>query len=892
MKFSKLFSLLRRVTRTSPARQSVRLSLEAFEDRCVPSTFNWFQNVDGDFNDASKWRDQNGNPGVPGPNDDASIGSSSITVTSSVNNTVRSLRSSARLTLTGGIFSVGDTINSSTLGELVINGGAMFQVTAGMTSLNGGTADLGNFNVASGATLNFTSGTHHLNGATTLGGQGHYVLNGGELTVDTTVAAPQNFQLAGGTLDGSGTFLVDNVMMTWTGGGMGGTGLTQITATATLSISGANEKELDARTLQTDGTVTYTGGGQFRTDDAAQINNNGTWTLDGNERFANGPNPTATFSNAGMFIQHTGLGTTQVNIRFDNLGGLEVGSGTLEMNGGGFSSGTFTVDPGTTLLFGGGTETLSSGVAFPGSGLTRVDGGTLLVNTPVSMVAFSLVSGTLGGTDTLTVSGTLTWTGGAMTGTGSTVIPGTASLGISGANEKELDARTLETDGTVTFTGGGQLRTDDSPQINNNGTWAINGNERFANGPNPTAIFSNAGAFLQNTGPGTTQINIRFDNLGGLEVGSGTLQMNGGGFSSGTFTVDAGTTLQFDGGTQTLSSGVTFVGNGVTRVDGGSLLVEAPVSAPNFSLGGGTLGGTDTLTVSGAFTWTGGTMADTGATVIANTGTLSISGANDKELDARTLETDGTTTLTGAGQFRTDDAPQINNNGTWTINGNERFVNGPNPTATFSNAGTLTQASGPGTTVINILVNNSGMLNLNSGTLQLARGGYSTGAFNALAGTTLQFTGGTQTLTTGASLPSAGLTQVTSGGGLIIDTMVSVQSFGLINGTVEITANGILNVGGNYDQTVNGTLVIDLGGTSPGAGYGQLNVAGTANLAGNLSVNLVNDYAPVVGDSFRVLTFGARNGDFGRKDLPSLGTGRRMDAAYDAGGLTLAVVSA
>jgi hypothetical protein len=40
-------------------RRTFRPALECLEGRWLPSTFTWFQNVDGSFNDPTKWHDQN-----------------------------------------------------------------------------------------------------------------------------------------------------------------------------------------------------------------------------------------------------------------------------------------------------------------------------------------------------------------------------------------------------------------------------------------------------------------------------------------------------------------------------------------------------------------------------------------------------------------------------------------------------------------------------------------------------------------------------------------------------------------------------------------------------------------------------------------------------------------
>jgi hypothetical protein len=44
--------------------------------------------------------------------------------------------------------------------------------------------------------------------------------------------------------------------------------------------------------------------------------------------------------------------------------------------------------------------------------------------------------------------------------------------------------------------------------------------------------------------------------------------------------------------------------------------------------------------------------------------------------------------------------------------------------------------------------------------------------------------------------------------------------------------------------------------------FGQLQVHGTANLGGTLALTPVNGYTPTTGDSFAILTYATRGGDF------------------------------
>jgi hypothetical protein len=63
--------------------------------------------------------------------------------------------------------------------------------------------------------------------------------------------------------------------------------------------------------------------------------------------------------------------------------------------------------------------------------------------------------------------------------------------------------------------------------------------------------------------------------------------------------------------------------------------------------------------------------------------------------------------------------------------------------------------------------------------------------------------------------------------------------------------------------------------------------AGTINLNGTLNVSLINGFAPVFGNSFQVLTFASRTGDFATINGLDLGTGLRLIPVYDGSSLTL-----
>jgi hypothetical protein len=64
---------------------------------------------------------------------------------------------------------------------------------------------------------------------------------------------------------------------------------------------------------------------------------------------------------------------------------------------------------------------------------------------------------------------------------------------------------------------------------------------------------------------------------------------------------------------------------------------------------------------------------------------------------------------------------------------------------------------------------------------------------------------------------------------------------------------------------------VQLGGAPPAGPAGLLAVTGTANLGGTLVLTPTGGYTPTTGDSFAVLTYRARGGDFADDPPPGFG---------------------
>jgi RHS repeat-associated protein len=530
---------------------------------------------------------------------------------------------------------------------------------------------------------------------------------------------------ASGTLTGAGALTVTGAL-NWTGGTMSGAGTTTVAAGGQLNLSG--NPYLSSRMLTNAGTATYSlipgSFTLFSMDDSATFDNlaGATFTIAGDVPLVAGGTAPEAFNNAGTLIRTGGTATGEARfsgIALNNAGSVQVQLGTLDLAGGGDSTGSFTVAAGATLTFdSGGTQTLEAASQVDGAGTvhflggtahikgaydlatagtTLIDGGTADFSsaTPATVPELTLQGGTLTGTGNVVVTGALNWTDGIMSGTGTTTVAASGQLNLSGT--LSLDSRTLVNAGLATWSGDGP---NDGVFVNNFGTnqsgatidnlagasFTIAGDlPLYAYGTAPVA-FNNAGTLIRNDGTATgaaTFSGVALNDSGVVRVQSGTLDLAGGGDSTGSFSVSSGATLTFDtGGTSTLEAAsqvggagtVHFLGgtahilgtydlgnSGHTLIDGGTADFSgaAQVTLPQLQLADGTLTGSDNVIVTGTFDWTGGTMSGAGTTTVAAGGQLNLSGT--LFLDSRTLINAGVATWSGDGP---NDGLYVNYTGT------------------------------------------------------------------------------------------------------------------------------------------------------------------------------------------------------------------------------------
>ncbi len=469
-------------------------------------------------------------------------------------------------------------------------------------------------------------------------------------------------------------------------------------------------------------------------------------------------------------------------------------------------------------------------------------GGRLSIsNTSQINNVFTLNGGELAGPGDLNLSGAINWLSGFMSGAGRTFANGGMSIG--GAGDHSLNCRTLNNAGTATWTGTGNIYAYNGAVFNNlaGATFDVQNNEFFGAYCCSDATFNNAGTFRKSAGAGTTTINynIVFNNSGTVDVQSGTLALGGGGTSSSTLNIATGAALSFTGNYR-LSAGTSVTGAGFAHVAGRDLMVNGAVSAQNVELNSGTLDGGGTLTVTNVFSWTGGTMQGAGATNLAAGASLNIASTSDTYLNGRTLNNAGTATWTGTGYVNADNGAVFNNlaGATFDVQNNAFFgayccsVSG----ATFNNAGTFRKSAGSGTTTfgVNIAFNNTGTVNVQTGTLNFTGGAtFNDGSMFTGAGLT-RMTGGTFTLSGNISSQNLEFASGTLGGSSTISGTFPWTGGTMSAGTLTMTTGSTLTISGSGDHLLNGRTLNNAGTatwTDSGDIYGY-NGAAFNNLAG------------------------------------------------------------
>ena len=439
------------------------------------------------------------------------------------------------LTFSGTIANGTRTLTVTGAGDTLISG-VIGNGSGGITKTGAGTLTLTAANTYTGGTT-ITTGVLNIQNNSALGtaGTGTTVAAGGALQLQNNITVTGEALTLNGTgIASDGALRNISGNNTWTGAVTLGSnpgamiqsdaGLLTISGgitgnTRTLTVQGAGDTTLSGVIATTSGGITKNDGG------------------------------TLTLTRANTFTGATTINGGTVSIGADNNLGTAPGAATankLVFNGGTLgTTATFTLSAnrGTTLNAGGGTfdtaagTTLTyNGIIAGTGGLTKADGGTLVL-------------------------------GGANTYTGATTLNG-GVLSINADNRLGTAPGSVTADQLVF--NGGTLATTANMALNANRSVTLNaggGTLDVATGTTLTfsSTISGGGSMIK-LGAGILQLGASTSMSGEFQLGAGTFALNGFNFSAGTLHITGNTTLDFG------NSAASFLNVNNLIVDAGVLL--------------------------------------------------------------------------------------------------------------------------------------------------------------------------------------------------------------------------------------------------------------------------------------------------------------------------------
>ncbi len=756
-------------------------------------------------------------------------------------------------------------------GTLILNAENTY---TGGTTISGGTLvatnveALGTGDVTDNAVLELNTGGTFDNA---ISGIGQVVKSG-----DETLMLSGTNTYSGGTLISGGTLVASNVEALGTGdvtndavlelntsgdfdNAISGSGQVEKSGDGTLTLSGSNT--YTGGTLISGGTLVASnvealGTGDVTNDAVLELNTGGTFdnAISGSGQVVKSGDDALTLSGANSYTGGTLIsGGTLIASNVEALGSGDVtDNATLALNTGGTFDNAIS-GSGQVVKSGDDVLTLSGANSY--SGGTLISDGTLVASNVEALGSGDVTNDAVlelntGGTFDNTISGS-----------GLVVKSGDGALTLSGANS--YSGGTLISDGTliagrVDVLGSGDVTDDATLELNTGGTFdnAISGSGQVVKSGDKMLTLSGANSYSGGTliSDGTL-VASNVEALGTGDVtNNATLELNTGGDFTNNIS-GSGQVVKSGDDTLTLSGANSYTGG--TTISGGTL-VATNVEA----LGSGDVTNNAVLELN-----TGGTfdnaISGSGHVVKSGDKTLTLSGANS--YTGGTTINDGTLVATsvdalGTGDVTDDATLELNTGGDFdnAIGGSGNVVKSGADTLTLSGSNTYTGGTliSDGTLVAsNVDALGTGDVTDNA-TLELNTGG---DFDNAISGRGQVVKSGDKTLTLSGANSYTGGTTI-SGGTLVasnvealgsgdIDNYASLQlnasgQFVTANLTTHDNATTAIGAGSalranTLTQEANSTLAVHLTDSNSGA----IVTADRANLGGTLDITGIGNVA-------------------------------------------------
>ena len=750
------------------------------------------------------------------------------------------------------------------------------------------------------------------------------IINGGTVDLSTTETVDV-LEMNGGSLIGDFDLSVISAF-NWTSGTLSATAANPSITLSSTAISSwtGGDKFLTDRQLFNDGTINWTGGLIHMQDSVIDntATGNWNWTFNGPVESIDRPGGVAALIRNDGVITKSGSsdGEIQNGVDFIGAGAFQVQVGTLIIAGDGGFSGNLDVSAGATLVLAEGVQAFDGVSSFTGAGnlyfgrpspspagLHTIDGaftfsgtlrleaaqllfnvGTPFVDTLEMLDPFAVLSGAA----PITVINTFNWNAGAIFGLPGdtlTLAGGSTSTWAGSPPSRILDGRQLINNGAIQQVQPGTTSFMNNGQLDNVGSFEVTfvgASTIFGADGSPNVLFDNQGLFTMN-GNDFVDIAVPFDNAGTVDINNGflTLQRAGSTPDTGIYQVDSPGSLTFSGHARTLLSGTDLVGTSNLRADNAAVVdlqgdfnlnrldirfgstvtwsqatpLNIPVLAINEASRLDTMGpltcATTLFASAGSVNGLGGVQSltlpvgsdfrppNTNVTMTFADMAIQVDGAGQWRAGTLNLDDGSSLTIGATGVFDIDSnsgvlqnmgcascaAPTFVNNGTvrklGAGAGNDASINGP---IVFSNQGTLEVQSQS--------------LSINSIT--------QTGAMSAIQ------------IAAAGVLQSALQVQL-NGGVLNGDGTVQAD----VNNTAAVigpgSSPGMLTIDGNLTLNPGSSLQMEIGGTTAGTQYDQLNITGTASLDGTIDIIQFGGFNVGPVDVFTLVQFASATGSLG-----------------------------
>jgi len=834
-------------------------------------------------------------------------------------------RSAQVYNLPGGVIEFQDDtdlLNYNSGGELVDNQGFVRKSGgSGVSDLDVYVRNTGTVETQVG-TLDFSHGGSFESG-TTFSGSGTNAFSAGTFAISATMA-PANGRLAGATLVGSGGQLDGSWV--WTSGTIGqDQSVLRLAPTGVLALQAVAGNPYDLEGVFTNLGAFYLRRGNLRVRNGQFHNLPGAvMEIQGDVNVVNYGTGSELIDNQGAVRKSSGLGTSTVDVFFQNTPEVAVQSGTLSFSDGG---------------------KFSAGSTFPSTGTNEFSAGTFLIDAhltiPNGRIAGATVVGDLG-----TLSGSWLWTSGRLGETGKALVLASDGMltlkGVTG-NPYDLEG-TLSSYGSVIVLSGNLRLRGSHFFVQKGGLLDFQSDADLLSYGTGEELLYNLGTIRKSGGTGVSVVDAEIWNSSIVDVLIGTLSFANGG---------------------ELLPGVNFTGSGTNEFAGGVFTVRTNLAIPQGRLAGATLFGVHGG-LGGSWLWTSGRLggADSSLTLAAD-GVLALKGiaGSPYDLEGALTNLGALRLVTGNLRFR---GGQLYNlpNGMVEIQSDADILNYGAGTEQISNQGTIRKSDGIGVSVVDVWLQNSGLVAVSSGTLAYQEGGeINPGSLFTGVGTN-RFAGGLFIISTAARIPNAqlagatlagvngalsgswiwtsgilgqpgsvlslesgsvlalkgiagnpydlegsltnlGVLELHSGNLRFRDAQFMNASSGLVDfrsdsdidnyrtGTETLENAGVIrkSIGsdisyiepplanlGTLDAQV-GTIFVEIPKSLAGgrlqcgingpSSCGRVHLDGTVLLAGTFSANLNNGYLPAVGETFQLVSYDSHVGSFGGITLPS-----------------------